>query len=71
MRVSLKFTIAFLLLAPPLASRAAAAQGADEFIRAGVEAQLARDPETGRHWMEQAVAAYQTRYPAGRSERGS
>ena len=64
MQVSLKFTIAFLLLAQPLASRAAAAQGADEFIRAGVEAQLARDPETGRHWMEQAVAADSNSYEA-------
>ena len=64
MRDSLKFTIASLLLAQPLASTAAVAQGAAEFIRAGVEAQLARDPVTGRHQMEMAVAADSASYEA-------
>ena len=64
MRVSSQFMMGALLLAQPLARTAAAAQDASEFIRAGVEAQLARDPETGRHQMEQAVAADSSSYEA-------
>ena len=64
MRVSSQFMMVSLLLAQPLASAAAVAQGAADFIRAGIGAQLARDPETGRHQMEQAVAADSTSYEA-------
>lgn len=41
-----------------------AAQDASEFIRAGIESQLARDPATGRHQMEQAIAVDSGNYEA-------
>ena len=64
MRVSSSFMIRGFLLAQSLTGTVAAAQSAADFIRAGVEAQLARDPVTGRHEMELAIAADSTSYEA-------
>ena len=64
MRVSEGFRIVSLIQALSLASTAAAAQSAAGFIQAGVEAQLARNPEAGRREMQQAIAVDSTSYEA-------
>lgn len=64
MRALSKVLIPLALLVAPCVTSPVAAQDAAEYIRAGIEAQLARDPATGRNQMEQAIAADSTSYEA-------